>query len=629
MANKEMKARVQQKIDTSANWAKATNFVPLKGEIIVYSDTNQIKIGDGVTKVNDLKFTADKPIFYITITQDTTNNSYSADKTYSEIIEAYNNGYIIQVKYNMNASTTEFYSFKSSFDSGIAIGKLDFVYLNGYEEKIFTCTTSTTTGESWHYKESKLVPNSLTINDKPLSSNITLSASDVGALSTAGGTLTGNLIGKYLTGTWLQTTAATDKAGNFATIDSSGWIYKRTPAETLTDIGGQAKITANGMLKGDGNGGITTAVKGTDYNTEVGIVHYEDNFDDVEAAYNKCKILRCTESKAGIVTSSGYVYYTLRDRVKTSGSNSTDGTVTTTTYMFTLVKNYSLEYIKLVRKVGSKTGTTDTWSKGSSTYTPSKHASKHKTGGDDPITPSDIGAQPKITANGFLTGDGEGNISAEKPVLTVSVWLTGAPTRDETTGEYIYNFASEYNYEQITDAQRKGYMVVVYYSGNIFYYIGNNSNNELIFSNIGEDCACSRLRCTSDNKWYQGSNTLVSEEGRFPSANGRFTLPEIIQNLQTSIQEIAPYTKLCSASVPTANWQGSDPYTQSISCGYDVTRSTIANIQLSDILYDQLVTDGVTYLNIENTNGALLIKAKGGKPSIDLTLQITCTETKN
>lgn len=59
MANKEMKARVQQKIDTSANWSKAINFIPLKGEIIVYSDINKIKIGDGIHKINNLSFIDD------------------------------------------------------------------------------------------------------------------------------------------------------------------------------------------------------------------------------------------------------------------------------------------------------------------------------------------------------------------------------------------------------------------------------------------------------------------------------------------------------------------------------------------------------------------------------------------
>ena len=44
MAVKTLTTRVQQKSDTSANWAKATNFTPLKGEIIVYTDLNKIKI---------------------------------------------------------------------------------------------------------------------------------------------------------------------------------------------------------------------------------------------------------------------------------------------------------------------------------------------------------------------------------------------------------------------------------------------------------------------------------------------------------------------------------------------------------------------------------------------------------
>ena len=58
MANKTFQGRIIQKHDTKANWDKATNFVPLKGEIIVYDDLNKIKIGDGSTKINDLDFFA-------------------------------------------------------------------------------------------------------------------------------------------------------------------------------------------------------------------------------------------------------------------------------------------------------------------------------------------------------------------------------------------------------------------------------------------------------------------------------------------------------------------------------------------------------------------------------------------
>lgn len=56
MANKEIKTRIQNKNDTSENWAKAVNFIPLKGEIIIYNDTLQFKIGDGTTLLSQLEF---------------------------------------------------------------------------------------------------------------------------------------------------------------------------------------------------------------------------------------------------------------------------------------------------------------------------------------------------------------------------------------------------------------------------------------------------------------------------------------------------------------------------------------------------------------------------------------------
>lgn len=57
MANKEIKTRIQNKNDTSENWEKAVNFIPLKGEIIIYNDTLQFKIGDGTTLLSQLEFT--------------------------------------------------------------------------------------------------------------------------------------------------------------------------------------------------------------------------------------------------------------------------------------------------------------------------------------------------------------------------------------------------------------------------------------------------------------------------------------------------------------------------------------------------------------------------------------------
>ena len=63
-----------------------------------------------------------------------------------------------------------------------------------------------------------------------------VTAAQAEALPLTGGELTGNLTGKYITGTWLRTTEVSDKAGDFATIDSDGWIYKRTASEVNDDI---------------------------------------------------------------------------------------------------------------------------------------------------------------------------------------------------------------------------------------------------------------------------------------------------------------------------------------------------------------------------------------------------------
>ncbi len=56
MAKKTLKTRQQQKRGTSTDWGNAKNFTPLDGEIIIYSDLNTFKIGDGKTLVNDLPF---------------------------------------------------------------------------------------------------------------------------------------------------------------------------------------------------------------------------------------------------------------------------------------------------------------------------------------------------------------------------------------------------------------------------------------------------------------------------------------------------------------------------------------------------------------------------------------------
>lgn len=127
---KTLKTRVKMKHGKESEWALATKFTPLIGEIIVYDVDNnhtspRFKVGDGLTNVNNLKFVNQDELAKIT--------------TLGDDLLAVKNGY---------------------------------------------------------------VPNTRTINSKPLSANISLTASDVGAaasshthsyLPLSGGTVTGTL----------------------------------------------------------------------------------------------------------------------------------------------------------------------------------------------------------------------------------------------------------------------------------------------------------------------------------------------------------------------------------------------------------------------------------------------------
>ena len=76
---------------------------------------------------------------------------------------------------------------------------------------------------------------------------VKLAASDVGAVSKTGDTMTGNLtVGSaslqtngYVTGTWLKTTAniSLGSASSKIAVINDGWIYSRTTAQIKSDIG--------------------------------------------------------------------------------------------------------------------------------------------------------------------------------------------------------------------------------------------------------------------------------------------------------------------------------------------------------------------------------------------------------
>lgn len=155
------------------------------------------------------------------------------------------------------------------------------MHLRGYEEYDsyeITCVRISSADSRYHYTCGTL-PLTLTEKVGKISSSGSQSSANSGNVDTrkimqllgekldkSGGTLTGNLIGKYLTGTWLQTTQASDlnsKPGKIAVLDELGWVYYRTPAELASDIGVVApadyiveKGTSNGWQYRKWNSGV-------------------------------------------------------------------------------------------------------------------------------------------------------------------------------------------------------------------------------------------------------------------------------------------------------------------------------------------------------------------------------------
>lgn len=70
------------------------------------------------------------------------------------------------------------------------------------------------------------------------------------------------------------------------------------------------------------------------------------------------------------------------------------------------------------------------------------------------LSANDVGAQPTITANGFLKGDGSGNITADKPVFTVNITQTtggSTGTADKTAAEILAAYNAGYAVQAVYD----------------------------------------------------------------------------------------------------------------------------------------------------------------------------------
>lgn len=320
LADKNFKARIVNKNGTSAEWEKATSFVPKKGELILYTDLNKIKIGDGVTKVNDLPFSNDDKVSKAgdTITGDLQiKGDYSLDllrqnptriaSISAEGISVKNYfklGYVTDTLYNgwysiiLDGDGIAFsegnpYNRAPTIVKGIKTPVSDNDAAN---KRYVDDSIPTTQIEELSSAVAKAEPFFVDVTlsgSTATSANKTFSeikaASDAGRLCyvRANGSVAPLIGFRGLEGDREVIFSAT--ALVLGHLMTSAVIITENNTVTINDFSLQQEITAEGLLKGNGEGGILMAVAGTDY---AAANHTHDTYTatEIDAMWNAVTI---------------------------------------------------------------------------------------------------------------------------------------------------------------------------------------------------------------------------------------------------------------------------------------------------------------------------------------------------
>ena len=283
MADKNLKARIVNKNGTSAEWEKATSFIPKKGELILYTDLNKIKIGDGVTKVNDLPF--------LTVpnkTSDLTNDSGYITNTSVDTK--------LKDKVSKAGDTmTGNLAMSNHKITGVATPAADTDAVN---KKYVDDAIPTAQIEELSSAVAKAEPFFVEVtmtNPSNISANKTFAeiktASDAGKLCYARITNSGIMMPLIAFDLRVDKRVAVFSSSNLliSTFQTISLLIAEDNSVSTESFNSQSQIEATGLLKGSGNGTITAAVAGTDYATAN---HTHDTYTatEIDAMWNAVTI---------------------------------------------------------------------------------------------------------------------------------------------------------------------------------------------------------------------------------------------------------------------------------------------------------------------------------------------------
>lgn len=292
--SKSLKMRIQNKHDVEANWLLAENFIPLAGEVIIYDpdethDKARIKIGDGNTLINALDFIVDPSdtskvsqkdfeahtsnATHITADERTAwnatkNTVASISATYETKEEAAAKLAEAKAYTNTKFSEVDAYT-KAEMDDTLAALEAA-IGGKAAAEHLHDISDVTGLQDSLNAK----VPVSRTVNGKPLSSDISLSAADVDAAPATHehGDVYYNkteLDGKFsaVNTSVNNIVNGTTKVGKAGTADNAAKASTADSATKATQDGNGKDISATYETKSDASSKLAEAKTYTDTKT--------------------------------------------------------------------------------------------------------------------------------------------------------------------------------------------------------------------------------------------------------------------------------------------------------------------------------------------------------------------------